>query len=333
MKLLCITLEPKSAFGTPLKGDTLFGQLCWTLLNRYGEDRLQQLLADYSVRPFAVCSDGFPSGYLPRPSLPGRYFVIPDGEDRKVIKKKRWIPLDELSKPISQWLENAKSDSELNGADNFHRAGEAKTLTKLDSNLSGNESQRPQPHNTINRLTGTTGEGMFAPYSQPQTWYRTDAKFDIYLLLDETRLPLPDVKTLFSDIGTFGYGRDASIGLGKFECINYVEWDFPIPEMANACLTLAPCAPQGLGLDGKHSYYNVFTRFGRHGDVGVHRQHGPFKAPILLADTAAVFSPMHAGQPYIGQGISGVSKAIPTTVHQGYAPYVPIYLPPKQETA
>lgn len=314
MKLLCITLEPKSAFGTPLKGDTLFGQLCWTLLNRYGEDRLQQLLADYSVRPFAVCSDGFPSGYLPRPSLPGRYFVIPDGEDRKVIKKKRWIPLDELSKPISQWLENAKSDSDL----------------------SGNESQRPQPpqpHNTINRLTGTTGEGMFAPYSQPQTWYRIDEKFTTYLLLDETRLPLPDVKTLFNDIGTFGYGRDASIGLGKFECINYVEWDFPIPEMANACLTLAPCAPQGLGLDGKHSYYNVFTRFGRHGDVGVHRQHGPFKAPILLADTAAVFSPMSAGQPYIGQGISGVSKAIPTTVHQGYAPYVPIYLPPKQETA
>ena len=314
MKLLFITLEPKSAFGTPLKGDTLFGQLCWTLLNRYGEDRLQQLLADYSVRPFAVCSDGFPSGYLPRPSLPSQYFDVPDGEDRKVIKKKRWIPLDELSKPISQWLENAKSDSDL----------------------SGNESQRPQPpqlHNTINRLTETTGKDMFAPYSQPQTWYRIDAKFDIYLLLDEDRLPLTDVKTLFSDIGAFGYGRDASIGLGKFECINYVEWDFPIPEMANACLTLAPCAPQGLGLDGKHSYYNVFTRFGRHGDVGVHRQHGPFKAPILLADTAAVFSPMSAGQPYIGQGISGVSKAIPTTVHQGYAPYVPIYLPPKQETA
>ena len=320
MKRYRITTELKSAFGTPLKGDTLFGQLCWAILNRYGEDHLQQLLTDYSVQPFAVCSDGFPSGYLPRPSLPVSYFEIPDSEDHKAVKKKRWVPLDALSKPISQWLENAKSDSDLNGNE---------SQQSQPHNI-----QRPQPHNTINRLTGTTGEGMFAPYSQPQTWYRINEKFDIYLLLDEPRLPLPDVKTLFSDIGTFGYGRDASIGLGKFDCIDYAEEDFPTPETANTCLTLAPCAPQGLGLDGKHSYYNVFTRFGRHGDVGVHRQHGPFKAPVLLADTAAVFSPMPAGQPYIGRGISGISRAIPTTVHQGYAPYVPIYLPmPQQETA
>lgn len=312
MKRYRVTIELKSAFGTLLKGDTLFGQLCWAILNRYSEDHLQRLLTDYSAQPFAVCSDGFPSGYLPRPSLPISYFEIPDGEDHKVVKKKRWVHIDELSKCISQWLDSAKSDSDL----------------------SGNKSQRSQPHNTINRLTGTTGEGMFAPYNQPQTWYRINVKFDIYLLLDETRLPLPDIKTLFSDIGTFGYGRDASIGLGKFECIDYTEWNTPVPEAANACLTLAPCAPQGLRLDGKHSYYNVFTRFGRHGDVGVHRQHGPFKAPVLLADTAAVFSPMPAEQTYIGRGISGISKAIPTTVHQGYAPYVPIYLPvPKQETA
>ena len=312
MKRYRITIELKSAFGTSLKGDTLFGQLCWALLNRYGEDRLQELLDTYPAEPFLVCSDGFPSEYLPRPSLPVSYFEIPDSEDRKIVKKKHWIHLDELSKPISQWLANAKSDSDL----------------------IGNDNQRAQSHNTINRLTGTTGEGMFAPYSQTQTWYRINAKFDIYLLLDEARLPLSDVKTLFSDIGAFGYGRDASIGLGKFECIDYAEWDFPATEKANACLTLAPCAPQGLGLDGKRSYYNVFTRFGRHGDVGVHRQHGPFKAPVLLADTAAVFSPMPAGQTYVGQGMNGISRAIPTTVHQGYAPYVPIYLPaPKQETA
>lgn len=320
MKRYRITIELKSAFGTSLKGDTLFGQLCWTILNRCGENHLQQLLTDYSVQPFAVCSDGFPSGYLPRPSLPASYFEIPDSEDHKAVKKKRWVHIDELSKCISRWLDNAKSDSDLSGNES--------------QRLQPHNTQRAQSHNTINRLTGTTGEGMFAPYSQPQTWYRINVKFDIYLLLDETRLPLPDVKTLFSDIGAFGYGRDASIGLGKFECIDYAEWNVPVPEAANACLTLAPCAPQGLGLDGERSYYNVFTHFGRHGDVGVHKQHGPFKAPVLLADTAAVFSPMPAGRTYIGRGISGISKAIPTTVHQGYAPYVPIYLPvPRQETA
>ena len=316
MKRYRITFSLKSAFGTPLKGDTLFGQLCWAILNRHGEDRLKKLLNDYPVAPFAVCSDGFPSGYLPRPSLPVRYFDMPGNEDRKVIKKKRWVPIDDMTKPLSQWLVNAQSNNDLLGDDN----------------------QRAQPHNTINRLTGTTGEDMFAPYSQPQTWYAINTKFDVYLLLDEARLPLSDVKILFSDIGAFGYGRDASIGLGKFDYTHYSEQNFPDTEGANACLTLAPCAPQGSGFNHECSYYSVFTRFGRHGDIGVHKEHGPFKAPVLLADTAAVFSPLPAGQNYIGQALGGaeqaLSKTIPATVHQGYAPYVPVRLPgDREETA
>ena len=313
MKLYRITVETKSAFGSLLKGDTLFGQLCWAILNRHGEQRLQELLSDYLTQPFAVCSDGFPHGYLPRPSLPVRFFDFVEGEDRKAVKKKCWINIDDFSVPLKNWLENAKSDSDLAGS---------------KTEETGWWHPRPQPHNSINRLTGTTGSGMFAPYSQEQTWYPIDARFDIFLLLDETRLSQAEMNTAFSDTGVFGYGRDASIGLGKFECTEFVEWKFADIENANACLTLAPCAPQGLGMDSESSYYNVFTRFGRHGDIGVHKEHGPFKAPVLLADTAAVFPFITGDRNYIGQGITGVSKAIPATVHQGYAPYVPIHLPP-----
>ena len=307
MKLYRATIATKSAFGTLLKGDTLFGQLCWAIVNRFGEQRLSELLKSYQQQPFVICSDGFPSAYIPRPSLPDVFFDIAIKEDRKAMKKKSWIPLDCLTEPISSWLANAKSDAELLGKDN----------------------NREQPHNTINRLTGTTGEDIFAPYSQHQIWYQTDEEFDLYLLLDESLLSSQDVETLFTDIGVFGYGRDASIGLGKFECIDFQEWYFASADKSNACLTLAPCAPQGLGLDSKHSYYRVFTRFGRHGDVGVHRKHGPFKAPVLLADTAAVFSPTPADdRGYIGQGLGGagdLSRTIPATVHQGYSPYIPVF--------
>ena len=297
-----VTLQPKSAFGTPLKGDTLFGQLCWSILNRYGQHRLKELLSNYRGQPFAVCSDGFPSGYFPRPTLPGRYFDMADDADRKAMKKKHWIPLDDLTQPVSMWLTDAKTDPELLGED----------IT------------REQPHNSIDHLSGAT------PYSQAQTWYRVDMKFDLYLLLDESRLPLSDMETLLTDMGAFGYGRDASIGLGKFRILNIEQQDFSPVADANACLTLAPCAPQGLGLDSERSYYKVFTRFGRHGDLAAHGRHGPFKAPVLLADTAAVFSPMPADKSYIGQGLGGggeLSKTIPATVHQGYAPHIPIHLP------
>ena len=318
MKRYCLKLKPQSAFGVPIKGDTIFGQLCWAVANRHGETHLQELLSEYFTHPFAVLSDGFPCGYLPRPSLPVRYFDIPENEDRKIAKAKSWISQNNLKKPVAKWLDGAKSDSDLIG------------------------THSEQPHNTINRLTGTTGEGMFAPYSQSQTWHQTKKEngvvetmeFNVYMLLDEDRLSLSDAKTLISDIGAFGYGRDASIGMGKFECIDCREWKFPAPEATNACLTLAPCAPQGLGLDKKRSYYKLFTRFGRHGDLGVHKKHGPFKAPVLLADTAAVFSPVPA-QAYIGQALGAekqkLSKAIPETVHQGYAPYIPICLPEQDQ--
>lgn len=319
MKRYCLKLKPLSAFSASIKGDAIFGQLCWAAANRYGEAHLRELLGKYSTHPFAVLSDGFPGGYLPRPSLPVRCFDIPENEDRKITKAKSWISQDSLKIPVAKWLDGAKSDSDLIG------------------------TRSEQPHNTINRLTGTTGEGMFAPYSQSQIWHQITKdngvvetmEFDVYMLLDEDQLSLADAKTLLSDIGAFGYGRDASSGMGKFECVDYREWGFPpTPETANACLTLAPCAPQGLGLDKKRSYYKLFTRFGRHGDLGVHKKHGPFKAPVLLADTAAVFSPVPA-QDYIGQALGGekqkLSKAIPGTVHQGYAPYIPICLPEQDQ--
>ncbi len=325
MKRYCITVEPESAFGTPLKGDTLFGQLCWAILNRHGQEHLEVLLGDYSRRPFAVCSDGFPNAYLPRPSLPVSCFSLPQGEDYKAIKKRLWIPMDTLDAPVPQWLHTAKSDSELPVKPGVSKAQRQNTQKPTW------EHYQPQPHNSINRLTGTTGEGMFAPYSQQQIWYWPGSSLNVYLLLDETQLSLQEVRTLLCDIGVFGYGRDASIGLGKFRLTDCVEAEFNAPENANACLTLAPCAPQGMGMDGRHSYYNTVTRFGRHGDVGVHGAHGPFKAPVLLADTGAVFTPVKEGQTRIGQALGGLSKTIPGTVHQGYAPCVPIYLPPKTQ--
>lgn len=58
MKLYRFTLTPQSAMGTPLVGDTLFGQLCWAVRNRFGEARLSELLEGYTAqRPFMVVSD------------------------------------------------------------------------------------------------------------------------------------------------------------------------------------------------------------------------------------------------------------------------------------
>ncbi len=309
-----LTIAPRSAFGTRLLGDTLFGQLCWAVRNRHGEARLQELLEDYRRHPYAVISDAFPHGFLPRPALPGHWFdEVPDG-DRKAVKKRAWLPLTAFHEPVTTWLRHCQPADGLAGA-----IPEA----------------HPQPHNTIDRVTGTTGTAGFAPYTANQLWYgqaapQPEVRLDIYLVLDESKLERTALRTLFEDIGAIGFGRDASIGLGKFDVAALEECALPIQRQANAWMTLAPCAPQELGFDPQRSFYQMFTRFGRHGDVGVH-QGNPFKTPLLLAHGGAVLTPPSFQiTPFVGQGLGGdgaLSKSIPATVHQGFAPVVGLRLP------
>ncbi|MDR0776284.1 MAG: hypothetical protein LBE81_06555 [Azonexus sp.] len=315
MQTFRITLRPLTAFGTPLAGDTLFGQLCWTLRHQLGNERLTALLQDYAEgRPFAIVSDALPYGHIPLPSLPSDTWQA-NGDDRKALKKKRWLPLVALPEPLSKWQQFAV---------------ELKT-----------GKEHPQPHNTINRQTGTTGTGMFAPYTMTQIWPVPGSELDLWLVLDTERISAADIFTALAHMGQQGFGRDASIGLGKFELASddLQAWpDLRISDAANAYLTLGPCAPQGLGFCPQRSYWNTVTRFGRHGDLAV--QSGqPFKRPVLLAKAGSVFWPERADAActHIGQGLGGISAPVslsmPETVQQGYCPVVPIHIPENQASS
>jgi len=313
MQTLQATLAPRSAFGTPMKGDTLFGQLCWALRNRQGEARLIGLLDGYTAgRPFAVVSDALPAGHLPRPAWPGHCFNAPAATDRKVAKKRVWLPVEHAATPLADWLVHCRSAHEMPG---------------------GAPQSHPHPHNAIDRRSGTTGEG-FAPYSLTRHWYGEGTRLDLWIALDETRLSSAELEQALTDIGELGFGRDAGIGLGRYRLEALAAAALPAQSDANAWLTLAPCAPQGLRWDTARSFYTVFTRFGRHGDAGVHSGR-PFKAPVLLAQTGALLTPAEfIPQAFTGQGLGGdgsLSKAISATVHQGYAPVVALRLPQGKE--
>lgn len=313
MQTYCITLEPVTAFGTPLSGDTLFGQLCWTLRHRYGNDRLNGLLEGYlEGQPYAVLSDAFPADYIPLPALPAAFWERDDTTDRKALKAKRWFERDKLHVLLAQWQRHAKSDNKI--------------ASLQDDNRSGSFSATDiRAHNTIDRTTGTTGTGMFAPYTRAQIWYVPQCQLQCYAVLDENRLTIDELEENFAAIGSTGYGRDASAGLGKFRITDMQKHHWP-DQSGTVCMTLAPCAPQGMHWKVQESYYRIHTRFGRHGDIAAWGSN-PFKRPLLMAQTGAVFTlEKENGNPWIGQGIGGVSFMDPHTVHQGYAPV--IYLPP-----
>lgn len=333
------TLRPLSAFGTPLAGDTLFGQLCWTLRHQLGNARLTTLLQGYaSGQPFAVVSDALPAGHVPLPSVPSALWQASE-TDRKKLKKKRWLPMAALGLPFASWQSQAQSDAEVaepwikswsEVAEPWIKSWSEQAQAQHRDAKGHSQTERAQPHNTINRQTGTTGEGQFAPYAMPQIWFHPAMQFDLHIVLDEARLSLVELSTALDYMGQAGFGRDASIGLGKFERQGdaaLAAW--PTMAQANSYLTLGPCAPQGLGFCPVRSHYQVATRFGRHGDAAV--QSGqPFKRPVLLAKASSVFWPetLDASRPFIGQGLGGtgnpVSLSMPETVQQGYAPVIAI---------
>ena len=303
MDIFQLTLQPQSAYGTPFAGDTLFGQLCWAIRERFGEARLTKLLEGYCEgKPFLVVSDAFPAGWLPRPHLPDFLIGVKnDPTERKAAKKKVWLPLANSGLPLADWLAGA---SEL-------KATKQVVLTQ----------------NTINRLTGTTGTGPFAPRQIERQQWEVAEGIQIYCCIDRNRLSTDELRQSLADVGLSGFGRDASTGLGKFAVKAMNEWRWPVTDSRHA-LTLAPCAPVPAALDSGACYYQPQTRFGRHGNIAAVLGQ-PFKRPILSLRSAAFLS-FAAGPvpPFHGRGLGGrqqpISATIPATVHQGYAPLVPL---------
>ncbi|MEO5348316.1 MAG: hypothetical protein H7836_01515 [Magnetococcus sp. YQC-3] len=311
MKSLRVTLRPVTAFMTPLHGDTLFGQLCWALRNRLGDAWLDGALAGYDRgEPFLVVSDGFPAGYWPRPCLP----PLPGSNRDKVAKKQLWVPQRGWQKPLQEWLLACCSEQ-----DAFNPAKESKPPLR----------SLPRTRNSINRMTGTTGEGGFAPYTLEQIWFPPENRLELWLLHDE-RVKREEIRQALLDVGQGGFGKKASSGMGHFELSEDLrEESLPAQKGSNAWLSLGFCLPHGGTMDPQRSFYQVFTRFGRHGDQAALTGQ-PFKKPLLLTRAGAVFSPQQfRSRQWIGHGIGGdgqISHCMPKTVQQGYAPVVGLHV-------
>lgn len=326
MERLVFTLSPKTAFATPLAGDTLFGQCCWAIRHLFGEVKLTQLLSGYlENKPFIVISDAMPKGFLPRPSVPSELLGFEnDTNKRKEQKSKKWFPESVLTLPLNQWATLAKTENEM--TETFLSEKEKQEKKKARYLI----TDKPQNHNSLNRLTGTTGgeEGSFSPFQRQTFWYHPDVKLSLVIELDVERFSVEQLTEVLNWIGLHGYGKEASCGLGKFEIELIPKSNDETVKNPNAWLTLAPCAPQGLSWHSKRCFYQTLTRFGRHGDLAVHKAGGAFKNPVLIAASGAILTHKEGSplQGFTGQGITGVSQTITQTVHQGYAPVYPICL-------
>lgn len=340
MELYEITLQPQSGFGTPLKGDTIFGHFCWQAAHdpQLLEQGLEKQLSRYSENPFAVFSSAYPktedkgsSYFLKRPDISMEYFgsFKSLGKKEKInqakeMKKKKWMHTD-ASLGINLQQNDFYTDKELLGRlqqDTTHenarrlRKAEAISLTQTVS----------LPHNSVNRLTNTTGTGMFAPFSLEVFYYLPETELVLFVLIDNDATDIERITKGLERIGKWGFGKDATAGMGKFDVAEADPVKPPDFDKADALYTLAPCVPEKGAF--KKTFFSPFVRFGKHGDMLV-SSGNPFKNPVIMADEGAVFVPEDKTgmrKQYIGRAVANVSKAMEKTVVQGYSPVLPIRL-------
>jgi CRISPR-associated protein Csm4 len=240
------TIAPEGAIGTPFRSDTLFGHACWTMLYKYGDDRFESFRTNAAEqKPELVFSDGFPSGWLPRPLLPKR---IPDdltAQEKKSLKKvskRKWV--------FRQYAENCNWD--LSELDN-----QAKNVPEGYGDTPVSDIQL---RNTIDRLTGTSLEenGLF---SYERNWYHGIwSKVDIYV---STRWSCKELTDLLYNMFEIGYGKDQTIGLGKVKIASDpVEAKFPSSDQTEYYLSLSRCVPDG-SVSINDSFYQIEPKYGK----------------------------------------------------------------------
>jgi CRISPR-associated protein Csm4 len=332
-----VIIKPKSLFGTPLAGDTFFGHLCWQFVN--DENLLfhpfARQVSNYCNAPFLVASSAVlriscngHSGYaMPRPELalfnPGNSNNRTERkellEQRKEMKKRKYLFVgEELVLHFKQELLLSEGDAAMAALPIME---EQERLKAEKVAQGGWSSVSARTHNSINRLTQTTGKG-FDPYTTEDISYLPGVTLSIFIAADDAVCSLDALTTACRRIGSFGYGRDASSGRGRFEVLSVKE-KAPIAfKEANCCYTLAPCVPKPGSVS--RSWFQPLTRFGKHGG-GAELQGKPFKNPVVMAAEGAVFEmqPDMRDNFYIGSGVTGISKVIKETVVQGYSLYIP----------
>lgn len=313
MKIYEIILKPLTGFATSLKGDTIFGHICWQIaLDRelFKKTTIDELLSDYSENPFAVFSSALPSKkkngkrtyFLKRPDLPLKWlFENYSPENRKKLKERKWMVLTEGERITSLKKSSLYKEADL-----------IKSFT--------------QWRNKINRKTGTTGEEKFPPYSIKQEAYKEGIELVIFAGIDEKIISQEQLKEVFKRIGIYGFGKDASGGLGKFKVKEISEIDLNKlgSEPPNALYTLSPCVPEKNAYE--KIYFTPFTRFGKHGDR-LATAKNPFKNPVIMADEGAILIPKEKKvfeKQFIGRAVSGVSLTQPEAICQGYSLFIPV---------
>jgi CRISPR-associated protein Csm4 len=282
MPLYRYSIEPLSAFATPLRSDTLYGHLLWAAAQMQGDQAVEGLIREFDSPspPFRLRS-AFPEGYLPMPLLPGmsrerfrkeygqkgKRGLLQHLDKYKTFRKIKYLP-------VTVWRERrgAMSQERL-----FRRyLEEPWDLPEQKSWL--------QPHNSIDRRTGTVLDqgGLFFV---PVTFHEPGSRLHLYLEAEDPRV----FEELMAFVAQPGFGADAGTGKGQFDWQRDQDFDpgmFEGPGSWRMNLSVCSCRE----LADFEGYFAPLVKLGKAWSGFGERN--PFKKPFLAFAEGSVFKAM-----------------------------------------
>ncbi len=311
MNLYKAELKVKSALGTDLAADTMFGHICWAMYYKDGEEHLQKFLcAMESPSPPLILSDPFPSGFLPVPVTVGptknqqsKNDSVKDIVRQKLISCRLFEDIKDCisgDSVFQQLIHQAKSQDESR-IDKKH----------IETCL--------MPHNHVNRLGGgTIGGGVF--FTEEQFWAADKNTFDMYVMSAEYTDKM--IQDILHTALKCGYGRDKSTGKGVIEVASVKPASLPKADSPNAVMLLGPCVPAAN--DPVDGFWRIKAKAGR---LGGHWAvtYSPFKRTLMMLQPGSILL-TDKPRPYYGQMVHNVHPELNEVVHYGIAPALPVKL-------
>lgn len=294
MKDYRLTLKLLAPLGTPLQSDTLFGHLCWQAAYGGWPGGAEAFLQPFRDRePPFVLSDGFPSGYLPRPLA--------------------WHTQQEASQVLADYAQSKRL-----GRARFVTEGDFLRLCRGDApwethRWTAEPWQSSQMlHAAIDRNTGTTS-GTGNLYLTSGQLPRVGTRAVVYVRCrPEVLEPLTG---LLRRVAETGYGKDKSVGMGAFQVEAVEPWDqFAPPEGANGFVVLSSFTPKAG--DPTEGFYRLRTKYGRLSEIVP--SGNPYKRPLLQIEPGACFRTEGPPQPFYGRLVTGVAPGDDRAVQCGY---------------
>ena len=314
MKVYRYQIDPLSAFATPMRSDTLYGQLLCAAAELDGVAGVETLIKQFTDnQPPFILSSAFPAGMLPVPVLSG-------------IKRSQFKSLagGDMFGKLSQYKKFRKQ-SHIAVTDWSDVAGQMSSLKLFQHYLAkktGTGSQARQKisrtmHNSIDRNSNRViADGGL--YSDEAQYFDSSYRYDLYVkTADRTNF-----ERLFNHVATVGFGANTSTGKGQFSFKIDESFDGSMfNQQGNAEMNLSVCV--ATETDQFIGTWSLFTKLGKvwngFGETN------PFKKPFIAFTEGSVFTQMpdssyvlrniHSNPDYVQIGLP---LTLPLTLEEGH---------------